>query len=72
MDLLDFGYCPYLGEDSIAVKSLCICVFRHFVLMDIERIIGHRYCPVNIFGFCKHLKGNIWKRLKNDGYENHL
>ena len=28
--------------------------------------------PVNIFGFCKHLKGNVWQRLKNDGYENHL
>ena len=28
--------------------------------------------PVNIFGFCKRLIGNVWQRLKNDGYENHL
>ena len=24
--------------------------------------------PVNIFRFCKCLKGNVWQRLKNDGY----
>ena len=28
--------------------------------------------PVNIFMFCKSLKGNIWQMLKNDGYKNHL
>ena len=28
--------------------------------------------PVNIFGFCKCLQGNVWQWLKNDGYENHL
>ena len=28
--------------------------------------------PVNILGFCKCLLGNVWQRLKNDGYENHL
>ena len=27
---------------------------------------------VNSFRFCKSLKGNVWQRLKNDGYENHL
>ena len=33
---------------------------------------AHNNNPVNILGFCKHLKGNVWQRLKNDGYENHL
>ena len=28
--------------------------------------------PVNIFEFCKRLKGDVRQRLKNDGYENHL
>ena len=28
--------------------------------------------PVNIFGFCKRLKGNVWQRLKNNVYKNHL
>ena len=27
---------------------------------------------VNIIGFCKRLKGNVWQRFKKDGYDNHL
>ena len=40
VDLLHFGYCPYLGVDSIVVKSLYISVYRHLVLLDTERITG--------------------------------
>ena len=38
VDLLQFGYCPHLGIDSIVVKPLSISVYKHFVLLDIERI----------------------------------
>ena len=31
-----------------------------------------RYSQVNSFGFFKHLKGNVLRRLENDWYENHL
>ena len=41
MDLPHFGYCQYLGADSIFVKSLYISVHRHFVLSDTERITGY-------------------------------
>ena len=27
---------------------------------------------IPIFGFCKSLIGNVWQRLKNYGYQNHL
>ena len=40
LDLLHFGFCQYLGADNIVVKSLCLSVYRHFVLLDTERITG--------------------------------
>ena len=40
MDVLHFGYCPYLGADSIAVKPLYIPAYRYTVLSDTERIAG--------------------------------
>ena len=40
VNLLHFGYCPYFGAASIVVKSLCISVYIHIVLLNNERITG--------------------------------
>ena len=43
VDLLYFGYCSYLGGESITVQTLCVSGYRQFVLLDTERMTGYGY-----------------------------
>ena len=60
------------------IKPFCSFVFSHFCLIqrindtEVDQKKTLANVPVYIFGFCKDLIGNVWQRLKNDGYKNHL
>ena len=49
-------------------KSLRIGSFLKPIISGVAR----HHDPVNMFWFCERLIGNVWQRLKNDRYENHL
>ena len=64
----NFTKSPQLAALFITVSLLC----NDCTVPQLGPSLWNALFPVNIFGFCKRLKGNVWQRLKNDGYENHL
>ena len=69
--LFELASCQHLVK--LGKKTfLCVCMCVAWIQTERRTQILNYCVPVNIFGFCKRLKGNIWQKFQNDRYENHF